>query len=248
MNFYSITVDNKIIAVANSDDFKVLQRKPRVFLQASEGNGQYILVGNTFYRDYWMAPTVDNTAFVQSTIEKITENEYNNLFAAFSANNNIEEELAQELLIREEEMAQEIAQQISSAPDPRLETLRALKLKELSYNCQKTIENGFDLNGEHFSLTTQDQLNLIMLSDMVNKGMNEIPYHADNNLGKFYTAAEANEIITEANNFRLYHINYFNSLKNYVNSLSTGDEIENITYGIEIPEEYQTAVFKTFDF
>lgn len=244
MYFYSITVDNKIVAVANSSDFKMLQKKPRVFLPASEENGQYISAQNNFYRDYWMAPTVDNTKFIQATIEKITENEYNNLFNAFAVDNHIEEELAEAMLAREQEINQAIEEQIIEAEDPQLEELRALKIKELSYNCQKTIENGFDLDEEHFSLTTQDQLNLIMVSEMIREGVTEIPYHADNNLSKFYSVDEANKIVSAANKFRIYQINYFNSLKNYVNSLTNGDLIAEIHYGIEIPEEYQTIVFK----
>jgi len=60
----------------------------------------------------------------------------------------------------------------------------------MSYNCRKAIENGFDLilRGEthHFSLTTQDQLNLMNLDTTAEL----IPYHADGESYTYYTAEE----------------------------------------------------------
>ena len=248
MNFYSIIVDNKIIGVASSNDFKILQRKPRVFLPASEENGQYILWRDQFYRDYWMAPTVDATRFIQAEVITITENEYNNLLAAFIENEQVEEDIAAELSAREEELSVNVEEIAVSNANPVLEAVRELKIKTLRSECQKQIENGFDLNNEHFSLTIQDQLNLAMVSEMIRNGETEIPYHADNDLSRFYSVAEIQEIIQAATRHRIYHINYFNSLKNYVNSLSTIESIAAITYGTEIPETYQTSVFKTLDF
>lgn len=53
----------------------------------------------------------------------------------------------------------------------------------------------------HFSLTTQDQLNLITLSAMVSQGAEQVPYHADGELCKFYSVSDMLAIINQATNF-----------------------------------------------
>jgi len=111
----------------------------------------------------------------------------------------------------------------------------------MSRACNKTIENGFDIEIEgevhHFSLDTQDQLNLITLSALTDTE-EIIPYHADGEICKFYTAAEMKQIIAAATRFKIYQTTYYNALKAYINSLETIEEIGAITYGIEIPEEF----------
>ena len=113
----------------------------------------------------------------------------------------------------------------------------------------KVITNGFDVvlsdgNSYHFSLTTQDQLNLITLSSMVANGEEQIPYHADGELCRFYSAEDINIIITTATQFKTYQISYFNALKAYIESLDDMNEIGAITYGVDIPVEYQSDVLK----
>ena len=62
-----------------------------------------------------------------------------------------------------------------------LDEIKTLKIKELSTECNKTIIDGFDIvlsdnNKYHFSLTYEDQINLITLSGMVQAGEEYIPY------------------------------------------------------------------------
>ena len=63
----------------------------------------------------------------------------------------------------------------------------------------------------------------------------------------FYTAEEINEIIDTANAFKIYHTTYYNALKGYINSLEIIEDIAAVTYGMEIPEEYQTNVLKALE-
>ena len=39
---------------------------------------------------------------------------------------------------------------------------------------------------------------------------------------------------------------YFNSLKNYIKSLTDVEKIQAIEYGIDVPDEYKSVVFKEF--
>jgi len=124
-----------------------------------------------------------------------------------------------------------------------------VKIAEMSNTCNKVITNGFDVilsdgNSYHFSLTTQDQLNLITLSSMVANGETQIPYHADGELCRFYSAEDINTIITTATQFKTYQVSYFNALKAYVESMTDIETIGAVVYGVEIPAEHQSDVLK----
>lgn len=130
-----------------------------------------------------------------------------------------------------------------------IEDIRAAKINEMSLACNEIITSGFDAelsDGEshHFSLTTQDQLNLITLSSMALTGNNEIPYHADGELCKYYTAEDINTIVSAATTFKTYHVTYFNSLKSYITTLDNVDDILDVEYGDDIPAEYQSDILK----
>lgn len=56
---------------------------------------------------------------------------------------------------------------------------------------------------------------------------------------------DVNNIIKYATEFKMYHITYFNSLKAYIQSLDTREEIGKVNYGVDIPEEYQSNVLKS---
>ena len=51
------------------------------------------------------------------------------------------------------------------------------------------------------------------------------------------------KIIAKANDFKTYHIAYFNSLKAYINSLRSIDKVAAISYGDVIPSKYQSEVY-----
>lgn len=127
--------------------------------------------------------------------------------------------------------------------------LKTAKITEMSKTCEEIITKGIDVvvsNGEtrHFSLTVQDQLNLITLSKMVEAGEEYISYHADGELCTFYSAQDIQAIITTATAFKTYHTTYFNSLKAYIKSLRSVNSITNVVYGMDIPEKYQSDVWK----
>lgn len=145
------------------------------------------------------------------------------------------------------DMTDEEIKQLEEAAYVPIEKLKSDKISEMSTICNQTIENGFDLQmtdgtTEHFSLTTQDQLNLTTLSAMIQSGLQSIPYHADGNLCKFYSAEDMKNLINYGTKFITYQTTYFNSLRNYINCLENTYEIEAVEYGMEIPAEYQSDV------
>ena len=244
MKYYKIVINKSFIGAVYSGQFVVEDAETHKLFYANELSGQFINYEGALYRDYWMTPTLSNTnkTFQIATITEITEEEYNIYQQAIEKNEVIEEE--------EEEEVIPAPTPIVIEPDISLEFIRASKITEMSRACRNTIENGFDLEirGEtqHFSLDTQDQLNLLMLKEMAQTS-NEIPYHADGEICIFYTSEEILSICHAADEFRMYQTTYYNSLKNYINALEDMEDIAAVKYGMDIPAEYKSYVLTTFE-
>lgn len=127
--------------------------------------------------------------------------------------------------------------------------MRARKIDEMSEKCNAAIIAGIDVAlsdgvSHHFDMTTDDQINLSVLYSMAQAGMTAIPYHAKNEPCKYYSAADISTIYTQGMGHATFHQTYFNSLKQYITSLTTKPEIDAVVYGMPIPIEYQSEVLK----
>ncbi len=240
MEYYKIIYSNQLIGVVSTKNFIAYNIAAQCFFRSNKELGEYISYDGKLYRDSWMHPTQITRDFLTAKILPISAEEYQIYAQAeeFNVIDDVEEEP------KEPEPLPEDPNDIIS-----LEFIRTSKLNEMSHTCNQVIESGFDLqlsdgNTHHFSLTTQDQINLISLGSMAANGMEEIPYHADGETCIFYTAEEINHIVTAATNYKIYHTTYYNALKNYINHLDTIEQIAAVTYGMELPEEYQTDVLK----
>lgn len=243
MNYYKLINGKNFVGVATQLDFREYQHKHNVLLTCDEERAQYVQVLDVCYRSDWMVPvTTDIISYETVEVIRIDEDEYNILAEAM--------ESGEDVITEPEEIAPEIdIPQIEEDGDVTLEYVIAMKLVEMSNACNAVITRGFDAelsDGDihHFSLTTQDQLNLITLSTMLASGETAIPYHADDELCKFYSAADITAIISAATAFKTYQVSYFNALKAYVESLTDIEAVGAITYGVEIPVEYQSDVLK----
>ena len=245
MKYFKLINNNTIIGVINDNNFFNYSPISHLLYPTLESNGEYVSYNNKLYRDYWMKTIVTNKyQYENLNILEIQEEEYNQLFQAVIINNEIVE-------IEEQNFTplSTIFSGDNNNDNTTLEFIRQSKINEMSHTCNQIIEAGFDIIladnlQHHFSLTTQDQLNLMSLSQMAANGMEAIPYHADGEICKFYSAADISEIVSQATAFKIYHTTYYNALKNYINSLETIEEIAAITYGTILPEEYQSDVLK----
>ena len=248
MKYYKLMKDSKIFGVCNSNDFKYYNPNSNLILSSDEIHGQLIRYKQQLYRDYWMTdlPANFNRAYELVKVAEITDNEFNVLFEMLSKIDYIVES--------KEESGTPVITVVPSTfqEEPTIEAVRKLKLQELSNICNQTIENGFDTTlsdnvSHHFSLTTQDQLNLISIGQMAANGMEMIPYHADGEICKFYSPDDINNIIEAATQYKIYHTTYYNALKNYVNSLDDINTIQQIEYGVVLPIEYQSDVLRALE-
>ena len=127
-----------------------------------------------------------------------------------------------------------------------LPIIKAAKLKEISDACNKVIVAGIDLELSegtvHFNLKTEDQSNIANLFRVVELGGTEFPYQADGGICRIYTAAEIVQIYVAAQTLITTQTTYHNSLKSYVQSMTTAEEIATVVYGMELPEPYLTEM------
>lgn len=246
MKYYKIIQDNNFIGVACSINFVRYQTRNHLYVISDETHGEFVECNGKLYRSTWMLPipNANMHQFEQATILEISEQEYLDIRAAIDTN--------EEIIIDDEpeEQVPVIIDDTDPADIASIEFVRSAKINEMSYICRTTIEAGFDLElrneVHHFSLDTQDQLNLISLSAMA-QTQSLIPYHADGEACIFYTTEEINEIVETATAFKIYHTTYYNALKGYINALETIEAIAAIEYGTPIPEEYKSDVLRALE-
>ena len=134
---------------------------------------------------------------------------------------------------------------------PTIEQVQEAKVSEMNTVQQKTIQAGIDVTltdgtVEHFSLTDHDQTSLMGLQSQVAAGVEQIPWHTSDASEhcKFYSNADMALITTAAMEYVTWHVTYFRDLRIYIRSLDSTDAVNAVTYGIEIPQEYQSEPLK----
>ena len=139
-------------------------------------------------------------------------------------------------------------------PEPYVPTLleqQASKKLEISQACEQAIYFGVsvtlaDGTTEHFALTEHDQLNLFGKQVQLASGLAQLEYHSDGQPCRYYSAADMQTIITKAMWHVSYHTTYCNAINMWVAGAETVEELQQIYYGVEIPEQYQSDVLKAY--
>lgn len=134
---------------------------------------------------------------------------------------------------------------------PTLEEVKESKKQEIRLMCKSVISSGVDVElstgTEHFPLTDEDITFLMGKQFEISASDSEyISYQDSEDHCKFYSRADMQAIIQSA----LLCVNYQNTYKNnlceWVDECQNKEEVELITYGTEIPEEYQNDVYKAY--
>ena len=134
---------------------------------------------------------------------------------------------------------------------PTLEELQAGKRREVAAECERLIYAGINVtladgSVEHYALTIEDQLNLFGKLSQITAGATQLEYHADGQPCRYYSAADMQAIIQAAMWHVSYHTTYCNALNMWIAGSQTADEVAQIFYGADVPEEYQSEVLKTY--
>lgn len=243
MTYYKVIKDNEFVGIGTSYELRKYQLKHGILLVADDNTAQYIQINDKLYRDNWFKVLTTNTIeYETASISVIDESEYQQLFEAIDAGEEISN-----VTNDEDTFYQEDDNVVDSDSIITLDYLKTQKIKEMSYYCNQAIVNGFDVElsdgrTHHFSLTVQDQLNLITLSSLAASGVDNIPYHADGELCEFFSVNDIQTIVKAATELKTYHTTYYNSLKLFIQSLVDRDDVANVIYGANIPDEYKSDV------
>ena len=243
MTYYKVIKDNEFVGIGTSYELRKYQLKHGILLVADDNTAQYIQINDKLYRDNWFKVLTTNTIeYETASISVIDESEYQQLFEAIDAGEEISN-----VTNDEDTFYQEDDNVVDSDSIITLDYLKTQKIKEMSYYCNQAIVNGFDVElsdgrTHHFSLTVQDQLNLITLSSLAASGVDNIPYHADGELCEFFSVNDIQTIVKAATELKTYHTTYYNSLKLFIQSLVDRDDVVNVIYGANIPDEYKSDV------
>lgn len=135
-------------------------------------------------------------------------------------------------------------------PDPYIPTLddiKAEKIASMNTMQQDVIHRGINVtltdgSVEHFTLTANDQTSLMGLQTQVAAGQDKIPWHTSDQSEhcKYYSNADMALIVAAAMQYVSYHVTYYRDLRIYINSLTDESAVNAATYGMPIPEEYQS--------
>ena len=132
-----------------------------------------------------------------------------------------------------------------------LKEFKTAKKQEISQACEQIIYAGIsvtlaDGTVEHFALTEHDQLNLFGKQAQLATGAEQLEYHSDGKPCRYYSATDMQTIIAAAMQHVSYHTTYCNALNMWVAGCETADELQQIYYGVDVPEQYQSEVLKAY--
>ena len=132
-----------------------------------------------------------------------------------------------------------------------LTAAQARKWSEVSAACEQMIYAGIDVElpsgtTEHFSLTEHDQINLFGKQAQLATGALQLEYHADGQPCRYYSAADMQSIIKAAMWHVSYHTTYCNALNMWIEGCETAEDVQEIFYGADVPEKYQSEVLKAY--
>ncbi len=143
-------------------------------------------------------------------------------------------------------------------PEPYLPTAEELlfaaqsaKRREVSGACEQIIYNGINVTlsdgcTEHYRLTEHDQINLFGKQAQLAAGAQQLEYHADGQPCRYYSAADMQRIIQSAMFHVSYHTTYCNALNMWIAGCEMAADCQEIFYGADVPEEYQSEVLRAY--
>lgn len=132
---------------------------------------------------------------------------------------------------------------VDNTPEISLSQLITQKKAELSAECEKTIVSGVDVGDAHYSLTIEDQANILALTPLAQAG-NSVFYHSDSNMCYEYSSDEFLAVVNAATVFKTLQTTYCNLLMRQVEAMTDAEEVRAVKYGVteltgEFAERYE---------
>lgn len=122
-----------------------------------------------------------------------------------------------------------------------IEQVRAARRREMGVDCTAAIHAGIEVEGKRYSLTDHDQTEIITQLSTIKEGAAAVPYHADGELCRLFSAEEFTAVATAAMAHIFYHRTYCNHLNAWIREAGP-DELDGIQYGAELPDELAASM------
>lgn len=240
MTYYKIIVDDKIVDV--NFVFLKWQPKHKIMLSCDASEGQFIQSSDCtkIWRAEWLCkiPKELEGMYDSVTAEEIDEDEYTILREAL--------DLDQEIEVQDTEDETKETEP-DEGEDGTLEFVKNAKIRSLSKQCNANIIAGFDVTlsdgtVKHIDMELEDQMNVIALSAAASSGTKLLPYNLEDDC--IYLNQEDMNLIYETGmSMKTAQLAYYHSLKKYIEAMQDIEDVRSAVYGMEIPEEYWTAVY-----
>lgn len=114
--------------------------------------------------------------------------------------------------------------------------VRRAKKEEVGADCSKEIYKGVEIDGKRYSLAEHDQTEIMAQLAVVKEGAAEVPYHADGELCRMYSAAAFTVLAQAATGHVFYHRTYCNHLNAWILRAEL-EELNEIYYGAPLPND-----------
>ena len=123
-----------------------------------------------------------------------------------------------------------------------LDGAKKSKIREINNACQQAIFNGTDATTtkgvEHFSMTSNDQADLIAQNlKIVIGGATAVPYHADGQPCRLFSATEFSKIEAECDAYKTKQLSLCNLYHQWINRCMSINDVNKITYGSSLPSD-----------
>ena len=120
----------------------------------------------------------------------------------------------------------------------KIDDIKQQKISFMNQTCNYSITKGIDYNGEHYSLTELDQINLARVEYSI-KSNPDLPvlYKADGKNFREYTADEILELSSLVYRWVTYHRMYLNLIKEQISLMTDIDDIISLNYGTSLSDE-----------
>lgn len=152
------------------------------------------------------------------------------------------EDNAYKAVNRVEALARELHPTIN-VEEATLDEVKEFYVKETGKVCEQLIYEGIDVETtqgiEHFSMTLADQQNMAVLSQMIQSGISEVPYHADGKPCRVFSANEFSKVATMCTAYKLQLTTRCNFINIWIRSCETKDDIVKIKFNSTLPEQLQ---------
>lgn len=124
-----------------------------------------------------------------------------------------------------------------------IENIISQKKAELSAECEKFIVAGVDVGDAHYSLTIEDQANILALTPLAQAG-NSVFYHQDGEMCREYSSDEFLAVVNAATVFKTLQTTYCNLLMRQIEAMTDAEEVRAVKYGVteltgEFAERYE---------